>query len=119
MLKYTVKLMIINEDFFNDIDIKEDVLDVDNDNTVYEITFHNGDEFIEYCRSHYDYGLEIRFEDKDYEYIKPKTMKKISKVLYHLFDSYGIEHSEAFIINCNYNSKNPYKLFDYGYKHLS
>ena len=110
--------MLINEDFFNDIDIKEDDIR-DIDNTV-GITFRNGDEFIEYCRSHYGYSLEIRFEDKDYEYIKPKMMKKISKVLYQLFDSYGIEHSEAFIIeNCFDDNKVSYKLFDYGYKHLS
>lgn len=110
--------MLINEDFFNDIDIKED--DIQNiDNTV-GITFRNGDEFIEYCRSLYDYSLEIRFEDEDREYIKPNTMKKISKALYHLFDLYGIEHSEAFIIeNCFEENKISYKLFDYGYKHLS
>ena len=67
--------MLINEDFFNDIDIKEDDIQ-DIDNTV-GITFHNGDEFIEYCHSLYDYSLEIRFEDKDREYVKPETMKKI------------------------------------------
>ena len=67
--------MLINEDFFNDIDIKEDDM-WDIDNTV-DITFRNGDEFIEYCRSLYDYSLEIRFEDKDREYVKPETMKKI------------------------------------------
>ena len=67
--------MLINEDFFNDIDIKEDDIR-DNDDTV-EVTFSNGDEFFEYCRSLYDYSLEIRFEDKDREYVKPETMKKI------------------------------------------
>lgn len=109
--------MKVNEDYFKDIDIKDD--DMSDDGPLLSVSqFSNGKEFLDYCQSHYVNKMEIWFNDKDFEYIKPRSIKKISKILDNLFDLYRIRHSEVFIME-TCAGKVPYQLFDYGYKHLS
>ena len=87
--------MLINEDYFKDLEIsEEDIQDItsisdDNDTNINGINIFN--------KCNYDYTICIQFANEHYldELTKKVALKKVAL----LFDSYGIDHSEIYVIS--------------------
>ena len=124
--------MLLNEDYFDDLKLTDDDI-MSSDSTASEDMFkphkkfQTGYEYILYCEKHYTDRLYIDFESSCY-IIKPVTIKKIQALLYYLFNTYGIEHSELFlkdsyedddIVKIDDHSIPDYNIYDYGYIHLA
>lgn len=81
--------MLLNEDYFDKLDITDDIIAADsaNDNRT---QFQSGTEFLGYCERHYTEHLTLSFEWFEGKYIFPNIMKQRQYAIDSLFDFYGI-----------------------------
>lgn len=64
--------MIINEDYFDNLEIKDENIIQDIEEPMEEpMEFKSGLDFITYCMSEYDIALNIAVTDDDYDFVKP------------------------------------------------
>ena len=94
--------MILNEDYFDDLDIKdEDIIDDDIndvDEPVHELTV---EELYKLSEQYNCICIEIRQYNSDAS-IKTSLLPRIIKRLNVIFDLYGIEHSEYVLSSSSY-----------------
>ena len=102
--------MILNEDFFDELDIKEDDI-IDSDESEYQ----SGDEFINICHSQYHHTLIIEVHGNGMMELQNASniLRKLKTKMYNLFDVYDIDHSEMFISDGKTIDENlPLNIFE-------
>ena len=104
--------MLINEDYFNNIDIEED--DIKNTDIVEKLT---PEEYYEYCKSHYSQTIVIHISDvlkyNQTWVVKtmPDILTELSKKIHYLFNIFDIEYSD---IVCVENVSEKKEIVDCG-----
>lgn len=85
--------MILFEDYFKDIEISDDDIDVDKTDESL-----SGNEFIEYCQKRYSHTICIKMSNKTKMNITALAdiIDNLKKHLEYLFDIFNIEHSDIF-----------------------
>ena len=106
--------MILNEDYFDDIEITDDDIDISNNNE-----YATPEEWFMDMKSKYTHCIEIPLS-QDYQW--KWDLQLILKRLFYVFDTYGIEYSEPILqeyakrnfrnnySKCNFINYNKYKL---------
>ena len=85
--------MILFEDYFKDIEISDDDIDVDKTDESL-----SGNEFIEYCQKRYSHTICIKMSNNIKMNITALAdiIDNLKKYLEYLFDIFNIEHSDIF-----------------------
>ena len=85
--------MILFEDYFKDIEISDDDIDVDKTDESL-----SGNEFIEYCQKRYSHTICIKMSNKTDMNITALAdiIDNLKKYLEYLFNIFNIEHSDIF-----------------------
>ena len=89
--------MLINESYFDDLEIKDEDIVVDDDNDVEEPKQELTLEEFHKLPEQYSHQIVIKIgyeNDNDTTFIKTTLIPKLFKILDDIFDMYGIEHSE-------------------------
>ena len=112
--------MILNEDYFKDIEITDDDIDSSDDIVIsHSNEYATPEEWFADMKSRYTYCIEIPLS-RDYQW--KWDLQLILKRLFYVFDTYGIEYSEPTLqeyakqnfrnnySKCNFIDYNKYKL---------
>ena len=83
--------MLINENYFNDLEIEDKDIIEDDTSLKHELTLEDARKIHE----QYNQEIEIRInvDDSDTTFTQTSLLPRLFKRLDALFDSYGIEHS--------------------------
>ena len=108
-------IMILNEDYFDDLDIKEEDLVVDDD--VNEFT--SAKDFIDYCKSQYSCEITMAIPYK--QQIPDVTLvKHINRLWDYVLDYYNVEHTDVFAADwLVLDDTKTYDIKDCGFIYIS
>lgn len=107
--------MIINEDYFKDIEINDDDIKAE-DNLG---NFETLDNIYSNAKMLYNHTINIqldsgcRYNKKIMNDILPQSLTKLSKYLDCLFDAYAINHSPLYVVYKKVSENSEYKSSDF------
>ena len=112
--------MILNEDYFDTLDIKEEDIQAD-DNIEENTDFKTSADFLRYCMNNYTHLIVVNV----CEAVGRPTADTIDfykRKFYYILENYEMEHSEMFVTDddtiVDYNL-NKTTMYDYGYKFIT
>ena len=86
--------MLLKEDYFNDLELKdEDIID-DVEEPVYDLTVEEFHKLPEQYNYLIRFRIEIVDDERDTTFIQTSLIPRLFKRLDTILESYGIEHSE-------------------------
>ena len=115
-------MMTINEDYFKDIDITDDVIMSNDDNVFVDDTSDSKKpiEWFDYYKSHYT--SSIVFHIQSYGHIDSlcANINDFAKKIYYMLEQYNIEYSEIIIRDNSLCNNNNLQMFNVsGFKFFS